>query len=189
MSDFVTQLGPLGVFLLMVPESACIPVPSEVTLLAAGFAVHEGWMPFWIALAAATAGNLVGSLIAYGAGRLVVERRAQVWGRAGLARCDALFARYGSRAVFVARLLPLARTFVSLPAGHAGIGVGRFVAMTTAGCAVWAAAFILLGIALGSGWQALSDALTVPLLAIGLAVVGTALRRKRPAARLGSGRR
>src|SRR2546423_5274218 len=62
------QLGPLGVFLLMLPESACIPVPSEATLMCAGFAVRQGWMPFWVAVAAATAGNLAGSLIAYGVG-------------------------------------------------------------------------------------------------------------------------
>ena len=62
--------GPLGVFLLMVPESACLPVPSEITLLAEGFAVHQGRMPLGAAVGAATAGNLAGSLIAYALGRL-----------------------------------------------------------------------------------------------------------------------
>lgn len=175
MSAVVTQLGPLGIFLLMVPESACIPVPSEATLLAAGFAVHEGWMPFWLAVAAATAGNVVGSLIAYGAGRLVTERQARVWTGVGLSRCDALFSRHGIRAVFVARLLPLARTFVSLPAGHARVGIGRFVAMTAVGCALWAAAFVLVGMVVGSGWRALSDALGLGSLAIGLTAVAATL--------------
>ena len=77
MSAIVTQLGPLGVFLLMVPESACIPVPSEATLLAAGFAVRQGLMPFWSAVLAAVTGNLVGSLIAYGLGRLTSHARGR----------------------------------------------------------------------------------------------------------------
>jgi len=64
----ITRYGVLGVFLLMVPESACIPVPSEVTLLFSGFAVHQGWLSFPLAVLGATAGNLVGSLIAYGVG-------------------------------------------------------------------------------------------------------------------------
>ena len=68
MTALIQHLGPLGVFLLMVPESACIPVPSEVTLLFAGFAVSQGWMSLPLAVLAATAGNLVGSLIAYGVG-------------------------------------------------------------------------------------------------------------------------
>lgn len=65
MTEAIQRFGALGVFLLMVPESACVPVPSEVTLLFAGFAVHSGWMSLPAAIAAATAGNLVGSLIAY----------------------------------------------------------------------------------------------------------------------------
>jgi membrane protein DedA with SNARE-associated domain len=179
LSALVTQLGPLGVFLLMVPESACIPVPSEVTLLVAGFAVHRGWMPFSVAVAAATAGNLVGSMIAYGFGRLASGRQLGRWAQAGLTCCDRVFTRHGTRAVFIARLMPLARTFVSLPAGHAKIAVGRFVTMTALGCAIWAAAFVLLGMIVGAGWMALSRGLGVPLLAIGAAVVVGALVRAR----------
>src|SRR5262249_62139581 len=66
MTAIIEQFGILGVFALMVPESACIPVPSEETLLFSGFAVSQGWMSFWLAVLAATAGNLVGALIAYG---------------------------------------------------------------------------------------------------------------------------
>ena len=92
MSDVVLELGPLGVFLLMVPESACIPVPSEVTLMCAGFAVRSGLMPFWLAVLAATAGNLVGSLIAYGVGRAGSGR--EIGPRAGraFAACNRPFA-------------------------------------------------------------------------------------------------
>ena len=177
MTAAVGQLGPLGVFLLTLPESACIPVPSEATLLAAGFAVRQGWMPFWVAVAAATAGNLVGSLIAYGIGRLSASRGGSGRLQAGLGRCDAIFARHGARAVFIARLMPLARTFVSLPAGHARVEILRFIAMTAAGCAIWATAFALLGMLVGSGWATLGGPVGDGLALAGLLALAVAWRR------------
>lgn len=175
----LAHAAPLTVFLLMVPESACIPVPSEVTLLAAGFAVHQGSMSFGAAVAAATAGNLTGSLFAYAVGRLTARWRLWGWAQAGLRRCDILFARRGTRAVFVARLMPLARTFVSLPAGHARIPVGSFATMTALGCAIWAAGFVLAGMLLGAGWQGADHALRIPLLLLGAGVAALILLKGR----------
>jgi membrane protein DedA with SNARE-associated domain len=160
----VTHLGVVGVFVLMVPESACIPVPSEVTLLFAGFAVSRGWMDPWAAVGAATAGNLVGSMLAFGLGRS--GRLARL---AGPASCRRLFARHGDAAVFVARILPLARSFVSLPAGRAGVPLGRFVVLTVAGCLIWCAALTALGDAIGSRWESVSS--TIGQLTIVAAVV------------------
>ena len=175
----LAHAGLLGVFLLMVPESACIPVPSEATLLAAGFAVHQGRMPLAAAIAAATAGNLAGSLIAYALGRLTARWQLWAWAQAGLRRCDALLARHGGRAVFTARLMPLARTFISLPAGHARIGIARFTALTTLGCAIWASGFVLAGMLLGAGWQHAGLALRVPLLLSGAAAAGAIVLKAR----------
>ena len=157
MTSLVAQLGPLGVFLLMVPESACIPVPSEVTLLSAGFGVHQGWISFPAAVAMATAGNVVGSLLAYWLGRRQVLTKLPRNGGAVVARCERLLRNRGERTVFTARLLPLARTFVSLPAGHVGVPLPRFVALTAAGCAIWSAAFVLAGYLAGSGWQRIAS--------------------------------
>lgn len=173
----LTHVAPLSVFLLMIPESACIPVPSEVTLLAAGFAVHQGRMSFAAALAAATAGNLAGSLIAYVIGRLSPRWRLWRWARAGLGRCDILFAHHGARAVLLARLMPLARSFVSLPAGHARIQVVSFTVMTTLGCAIWACGFLLAGTLLGASWQAASTSLRIPLVLLGGTAVGATVWR------------
>jgi membrane protein DedA with SNARE-associated domain len=187
MTALVTKLGPLGVFLLMVPESACIPVPSEVTLMCAGFGVKEGWMSFWAAVAAATAGNLVGSLIAYGVGRAGSDRNLGPRATAALTKCNRLYARHGTRAVFLARLMPLARTFVSLPAGYARMALGPFVVMTVLGCTIWAAAFALLGLVLGSGWAELSGTIDdLLLVASGLGLIAALyLRRaRRPPDRL-----
>jgi hypothetical protein len=82
MSTAVSQLGPFGVFLLMVPESACVPLPSELTLLSAGFGVHQGWFSFTTAVVAATAGNVVGSSIAYWLGRRQVLSKLPLGGGA-----------------------------------------------------------------------------------------------------------
>src|SRR5579884_1834910 len=101
MTALIEQFGALGVFLLMIPESACIPVPSEVTLLFSGFAVSQHWMSLPLAILAATAGNLLGSLIAYAVG---ASRQLERLPGAGalLARSDRLLDQQGLRAVFVA---------------------------------------------------------------------------------------
>jgi membrane protein DedA with SNARE-associated domain len=152
----------ISVLLLMIPESACIPVPSEVTLMAAGFGVHQGSITLPAAIAAGTAGNLIGSLIAYGAGRLGAMPRSVA------RRGEELFDRYGTRAVFVGRLLPLARTFVSLPAGHVRVPIARFIVLTVAGCAIWSLAFVLAGDLTGTAWHAIAGTLAHVSLAVGV---------------------
>jgi membrane protein DedA with SNARE-associated domain len=169
----------------MIPESACLPIPSEVTLLSAGFGVHQGWFSFPVAVAAATAGNLIGSAIAYWVGRSGVLTKLPGGGGVALERCDRLFARHGEAAVFIARLLPLARTFVSLPAGHARVPLRRFLPLTAAGCAIWCAAFVLAGDLAGAGWQAVAGVAGRVLLAVSaLVLLAMALgARPRPSAR------
>ncbi len=176
MTSLIEQAGVIGVFLLMVPESAGIPVPSEITLLFAGFAVSRHWMGFALAVLAATLGNLVGSLLAYwvgasgwldrvpGAGA-VMER----WGRR--------FDEGGTRTVFTARLLPLARTFVSLPAGSRRVPLPAFIALTTLGCGLWAAGFVLVGLLSGGAWAATSSVLGKVLLGLGVVVLLASLHR------------
>jgi membrane protein DedA with SNARE-associated domain len=176
LTELIQAYGALGVFLLMVPESACIPVPSEVTLLFSGVAVNQGWMSLPLAVLAATAGNLVGSLLAYALG--ASRALAAVPGARGLLdRWEGLFERHGTRAVFLARLLPLARTFVSLPAGARRVPLPAFVALTTIGCALWATGFVLAGMLAGSAWGAVSSIVGKVLLGIGLVVLTLSLTR------------
>lgn len=177
MTGVIEQFGALGVFLLMVPESACVPIPSEITLLFSGFAVRQGWMSLPLAVLAATAGNLAGSLIAYALGTTgYVQRLAFV--RGVLARWESLLERHGTRAVFIARLLPLARTFVSLPAGARRTPLIPFIALTAAGCALWALAFVLTGMLAGSAWTAVGSLAGRVLLASGLLVLAASLLRR-----------
>jgi membrane protein DedA with SNARE-associated domain len=178
MTGLIEHFGVLGVFLLMVPESACVPLPSEVTLLFSGFAVHQGWMSFPLAVLAATAGNLVGSLLAYGVGATHLLQRLPV-ARTILGRWDALLERHGTRAVLIARLLPLARTFVSLPAGARHTPLIPFIALTTIGCALWALGLTLTGTIAASAWATVDSIVGRVLLAIGvLTLTATVLRRR-----------
>jgi membrane protein DedA with SNARE-associated domain len=177
MTCVIARFGTLGVFALMVPESACVPIPSEVTLLFSGFSVREGWMSFLAAVLAATAGNLVGALIAYGLGASRILERLP--GASGLLRrSESLLERHGTRGVLIARLLPLARTFVSLPAGARRVPLPAFIAMTAAGSAMWAAAFITAGVLAGTAWAAVSTIVSRVLLATGLLIVTLALLRR-----------
>jgi membrane protein DedA with SNARE-associated domain len=179
MTGIIEQFGALGVFLLMIPESACIPVPSEVTLLFSGFAVDQGWMSLPLAIVAATAGNLVGSLIAYALGASHALSRVPVAATV-VGRWEGLLDRHGTRAILIARLLPLARSFVSLPAGARRVPLGPFVALTIVGCALWATGFVLVGMLAAGAWGAVNSILGRALL-VGAAVVlvGSVIRRRR----------
>jgi len=176
MTELIRALGPAGVFLLMVPESACIPIPSELTLLFAGYAASRGWIAPAVAIGAATAGNLAGSLLAYAVGaRRLADRVPGV--RAVVARWGELLDRHGLRAVLIARVLPLARTFVSLPAGARRVPLGPFVALTIVGCGAWATAFVLVGLLAGGAWQAIDSVAGRALLVGGLLVLAVSLKR------------
>ena len=178
MTALITQYGAFGVFLLMVPESACIPVPSEVTLLFSGFAISQGWMSLPLAVAAATAGNVLGSLIAYALGATGLLQRVPLAGGA-VQRSENLLGERPLRSVFTARLLPLARTFVSLPAGSRGLPLAPFTALTAAGCAIWATAFVLLGLASGSAYKAVGSTVGKVGLGVAAALIALAVLRAR----------
>jgi membrane protein DedA with SNARE-associated domain len=178
MTGLIREFGVLGVFLLMVPESACIPIPSEITLLFSGFAVHQGWIDLPLAVASATAGNLVGSLLAYGVGASGVLAGVPGAGQI-IDRWQRPIERHGDLAILYARLLPLARTFVALPAGARRTRLGPFVGYTVIGSAVWALAFILIGLAVGAGWQTLDSVLGRGLLVVGLLTAALVTHRSR----------
>jgi membrane protein DedA with SNARE-associated domain len=130
-----------------------------------------------LAVLAATAGNLVGSLLAYGLGASQMLERLP-GARRVLLRWEELLDRHGVRAVFIARLMPLARTFVSLPAGARRVKLVPFIALTTVGCALWAVAFVLVGMIVGTGWSAVTSIAGRVLLAVGLLTVAFSVTRR-----------
>jgi membrane protein DedA with SNARE-associated domain len=197
---FVRDAGLPAVFLLMVADSACVPIPSEATMMFAGFAVaspgqsaaHHHLTILGVVLAGVL-GNLVGSWIAYGVGRggrlELVERHGR-WLRltpAHLAWADRWFARYGAPAVFFSRMVPIVRTFISLPAGIARYPFVRFTVLTIAGCVPWVLGLAIAGHAVGANWTSVRNSFdyvdysVVALAALALAyAIVRRQRRRRP---------
>jgi len=161
-TSFIDSVGLLGVFLLMLLESACIPVPSEAIMLFAGFNVSEGNLTLFGIVAAGVLGNVVGSWIAWAAGyygrvELLERNRLIHVNPKHLAVADRWFERYGDATVFFTRMLPIIRTFISLPAGVARMPFWRFTVLTLAGCIPWVLMLALIGRAVGDNWEEWRD--------------------------------
>ncbi len=157
-TDFIGSAGLPAVFLLMTLESACIPVPSEAIMLFAGFSVSNGDLTLFGIVAAGVLGNLAGSSLAYAAGyygRLELLERHHIFhvNSKHLAWTERWFDRYGSATVFFTRMIPVIRTFISLPAGVARMPFWRFLVLTAAGCIPWVLMLALVGRAAGDKWE------------------------------------
>ncbi len=155
----ISKVGYGGILLLMAIESACIPLPSEVIMPFSGYLVHTGrFNLFWVATVGALGCNL-GSFIAYYigyyGGRPLVERYGSYifLSHKELDWADHFFARYGNRAVFISRLLPVVRTFIALPAGIARMPQWRFHVYTFLGSWPWCLALAYVGMRLGEKWD------------------------------------
>ena len=181
MQHFIAQYGYLAVFLLMLAESACIPVPSEVIMLFGG-ALAAGAVPgahpsLVGIIVAGVLGNVAGSYIAWAVGRYAGQAAVRRWGRRigirehEIDRANAWFDRHGPAAVMIGRLLPVVRTFISLPAGFAAMPPVRFGVYTTLGCIPWTAALGIAGYALGANWQSVANGFHGPTYAIAAIVV------------------
>ncbi|HUZ01544.1 MAG TPA: DedA family protein [Thermomicrobiaceae bacterium] len=165
--DFVRSLfntlSWLGIVLAMAIESACIPLPSEIIMPLAGWLLvaerHLGWPGIIEASVWGAVGNLIGGTIAYGVGawggrRLVVRYgRYVLISRHDLDRVDAWFSRRGEITVFVARLLPVVRTFIAFPAGVARMSLWRFLVYTFIGTLIWCIPLTAVGYYLGPRWE------------------------------------
>jgi membrane protein DedA with SNARE-associated domain len=157
-TNVIGDIGYAGVFVLMLLESACVPIPSEATMLFAGFKVDDGTLTLFGIVAAGVLGNLVGSWIAYAAGyygrlELLEQHRVFHVNQKYLDWADSWFKRYGSATVFFTRMLPIIRTFISLPAGIARMPFWRFTVLTLAGCIPWVLMLGLIGREVGSNWE------------------------------------
>jgi membrane protein DedA with SNARE-associated domain len=188
-TNAIDTLGLPGVFLLMLLESACIPIPSEATMLFTGFNVSKGHYTLLEAVAVGSAGNLVGSWVAYAVGYYgrvdVLEKYGPKVGirMHHLEAADRWFQRHGDATVFFTRLLPVVRTFISLPAGVARMPFWRFTAFTIAGCVPWVLMLTFIGKQAGDHWDQWKNSLHyVDYAVVAAIVVGVAylvLRRRR----------
>ena len=197
MQHLIVTYGYLAIFLLMLVESACIPVPSEVTMLFGGAlasgAVAGTRLNIVAVVVAGTVGNVAGSYLAWGVGRLAGPAVVHRWGRHlwlaehDIDRAQAWFERHGAASVFFGRLLPVIRTFISLPAGFAAMPPVRFGVYTVAGCLPWTAALAWIGYAIGANWRHVANGFHGPTYAIAAAallavLIGLWLLRRRRAA-------
>jgi membrane protein DedA with SNARE-associated domain len=181
-TNVVADLGLAGVFVLMFFESACIPIPSEATMLFAGFNVSEGHYSLIAVTLVGASANLCGSWLAYAVG---------YYGRVDLIEkhghllfimphhvevADRWFARHGDATVFFTRMLPLIRTFISLPAGVARMPFLRFSVLTFLGCLPWVFGLAFIGKQVGANWTDWKDSLHyVDYAVAALIVAGIAL--------------
>jgi membrane protein DedA with SNARE-associated domain len=187
--DVVDKLGLPGIFALMVAESACIPIPSEATMLFAGFNVANGEYSLFAVVATGTAANVVGSWLAYAVGYygridILEKHGAKLHVKPShLRRADDWFERYGAATVFFTRMVPIVRTFISLPAGVARMPFWRFTILTTLGCVPWILMLTLIGREVGDNWEQWKDSLHYVDYAVAAALVLGALwlymRRRR----------
>ncbi|HVT67471.1 MAG TPA: DedA family protein [Trebonia sp.] len=193
MQHLISAYGYLAVFVLMLAESACVPVPSEVIMmlggaLAAG-AVSGAHPALTGVVAAGVLGNVAGSYLAWAVGRYAGQAAVARWGRRigvrehEVGRAVAWFERHGPVAVLVGRVIPVIRTFISLPAGFAAMPAAEFGLYTTLGAIPWTAALGIAGYALGANWEAVANDFHGPTYVIaGLLVAALAVlvaRRRR----------
>lgn len=162
----LTDYGLLVVFITMALESACIPIPSEVVVPYGGFLASQGHVALWQVILVATLANLIGSSLAYTAGRyggrkLVVRYGRYVFISAHhLDKADEWFEKRGEMTVFATRMMPGVRTFISVPAGVARMPFVRFAAYTFLGALPWNLALAYLGYAFGANWERLQEYLS-----------------------------
>ena len=203
--EVIGTLGYTGIVVLMAIESSVIPLPSELVMPPAGYLAATGRMDFALALACGILGGLLGSYanywIASRVGRWVFVRygRWVLLTETSLERSERFFRQHGPIAVFTARLFPVARHLISIPAGIARMPLGRFFTYTGAGAGIWAAILMAIGWVIGKEGKALSRDLVsayshravvilIPAVAILLLAYLLVHRRRRRAA-LESGRR
>jgi membrane protein DedA with SNARE-associated domain len=161
--SMISTFGYTGIFLTMAIESACIPLPSEIIMPCAGYLVTTGQFTMLGVTLAGAIGNVAGSIVAYYAGvwggRPFVERYGpyMLVSRKDIEMADRWFAKYGEAAVFFGRMLPIVRTFISLPAGIAGVNIYRFILFTFLGALPWCYLLAYVGVKMGEHWEQLRD--------------------------------
>ena len=180
----ISAAGYPGVVLMMAIESACIPLPSEVIMPFAGYLVATGRFSLIGAATAGAIGCNLGSALAYWVGARGGRPLAEKWGRYVLIShpdldvADRVFARWGGPAVFIARLLPVVRTFIAFPAGVARMPQLKFHVYTFVGSWIWCYGLAYVGYTLGERWNtdprfhALIRELDIVIVAVGLTLVG-----------------
>ena len=177
-------MGWWAVVLAMLVESACIPLPSEITMPLAGWLLvsehNLGWPGVFLAGFWGAVGNLLGSLLAYWIGMVAGRPLIEKYGKwvlltpKDIDRAEGFFAKWGEWAVFISRLLPVVRTFISIPAGVARMNVIRFSILTFVGSFLWSVPLAAVGYKWGPDWESFRERVRIadyPIAALVVLVV------------------
>lgn len=161
----INATGYTGIFILMAAESALIPIPSEVTMPFAGFLSSTGRFNVYVVILIGAFANLFGSILAYWLGfwgqETFVRDLIKKYGKYILVteheldRSEKWFRKYGEKIVFFTRILPIVRTFISLPAGLSHMNFKRFCSYTFFGSLIWSALLTYVGFVLGKNWHSI----------------------------------
>jgi len=157
--SLISTTGYLGIFILMGLESMITPVPSELVMPFAGFLVSTGQLDLWLVVLAGAFGSLLGSLISYYAGMLLGRPLILKYGKflllneKHLAITEQWFGKYGSKAIFIGRLIPVVRHLISIPAGLSRMNLLKFSTFTFSGAFLWCTILVYAGIVLKENWQ------------------------------------
>ncbi len=188
-TDTISSWGYAGVFLLMLLEASSLPIPSEVILPFAGYMASVTQLDLGLTILCATIAGICGSLIDYYIGRKGVNVLTKykllghvVFSPEQLATAANWFGKYGAAMVFLGRLVPGVRTFISFPAGAVKMSVAKFVVFTAAGCLIWNSILVYVGYYLGSNWAevaGVSHYLILGVITVGAVVVAYWLIRRR----------
>jgi len=176
--NLLSQWGYTGVFLLMILEGATFPVPSEIILPVTGFLVYNHTLDFWPAVAVASLGGLLGTMIDFSIGYYLGRPAVLRYGRKirlserHLLIAEGWFAKHGSAAVLLARFVPLLRTLIAFPAGVAKMKIGKFLAFSAVGIVIWDIVLIYLGDLAGQNYDSIVNGLNGTLPLIGYAALG-----------------
>jgi membrane protein DedA with SNARE-associated domain len=176
----IQTMGYWGVFIGMTLESACIPIPSEIIMPFSGYVVWQGTTNMTllgITLVGAV-GNLIGSLIAYFVGLKGGRPFLEKYGKyifishSKLELADRWFERYGWEAVLISRMLPVIRTFISLPAGIANMDLKKFSLYTFLGSLPWSFALAYIGVQLGPNWDVIESYFHIMDIGVFIGILG-----------------
>ena len=161
--QFIDGWGYYAVAILMALENACIPIPSALILGFAGYMIYAGRMTFTMAMVAGMVGGMLGSYFAYYVGHYGGRPFVDKYGKYFFVKkshvdiAQEWFDKYGIKAVFFSRMLPVVRTFISLPAGFAHVDMKKFFFYTFIGSLPWTALILFIGMMLGEGWKVMME--------------------------------
>ncbi len=161
--EIIKYLGYPGIFLLMTLESVNIPIPSEIIMPFSGFLALQGNLNFWLVALMGTLGNMAGAFLSYFLAEWILEIRGKykilqvILSHRHLEKTDAWFKKYGSYSIFFGRIIPMVRTFISLPAGIAKMNAIKFTYLTFLGSFLWSAFLTYIGFFLGNNWTIIQE--------------------------------